>query len=59
MGVRLTSPLTGRSEEVRLIEAAISSSDTSGVIVCGAAGVATTSRRCYRADGCDRMLSGG
>ena len=37
--VRLAWPLTGRSEEMRLIEAAISDPETSGVIVCGAAGV--------------------
>jgi DNA-binding CsgD family transcriptional regulator len=37
--MRLTWPLTGRLEEQRLIEAAISDSDSSGVVVCGAAGV--------------------
>jgi DNA-binding CsgD family transcriptional regulator len=37
--VRLTWPLTGRSKEQRLIEAAIFDSDSSGIVVCGAAGV--------------------
>jgi DNA-binding CsgD family transcriptional regulator len=37
--VRLTWPLTGRSKELRLIEAAIFDSDASGIVVCGAAGV--------------------
>jgi DNA-binding CsgD family transcriptional regulator len=37
--VRLTWPLTGRSKELRLIEAAIFDSDSSGIVVCGAAGV--------------------
>jgi DNA-binding CsgD family transcriptional regulator len=37
--MRLAWPLTGRSEEMRLIEAAISDPDASGIIVCGAAGV--------------------
>jgi ATP-dependent Clp protease ATP-binding subunit ClpA len=37
--VRLTWPLTGRSRELRLIEAAILDPDSSGIIVCGAAGV--------------------
>jgi DNA-binding CsgD family transcriptional regulator len=37
--VRLTWPLTGRSKEQRLIEAAIFDSDLAGVVVCGAAGV--------------------
>lgn len=32
-------PLTGRSREQRLIEAAIFDSDSSGIVVCGAAGV--------------------
>jgi DNA-binding CsgD family transcriptional regulator/tetratricopeptide (TPR) repeat protein len=39
MRVRLTWVLTGRSEELRLIEAAISTPDTSGMVICGAAGV--------------------
>jgi AAA ATPase domain len=39
MEVRLTWPLTGRSRELRLIEAAISDPDSSGIVVCGAAGV--------------------
>ena len=37
--MRLTWPLTGRSEEMRVIEAAISAPDLSGIVVCGAAGV--------------------
>jgi DNA-binding CsgD family transcriptional regulator len=37
--VRLSWPLTGRSEEMRAIEAAIWASDVSGIVVCGAAGV--------------------
>ena len=37
--MRLTWPLTGRLKEQRLIEAAISDSDSSGIVVCGAAGV--------------------
>jgi len=35
----LTWPLTGRLEEKRTIEAALSAPDLSGVLVCGAAGV--------------------
>jgi DNA-binding CsgD family transcriptional regulator len=35
----LSWPLTGRSEEMRTIEAAIVASDVSGIVVCGAAGV--------------------
>jgi DNA-binding CsgD family transcriptional regulator len=37
--MRLVWPLTGRSEEMRAIEAAISTPDVSGIVVCGAAGV--------------------
>jgi DNA-binding CsgD family transcriptional regulator len=37
--VRFTWPLTGRSEEMRTIEAAVSASDRSGIVVCGPAGV--------------------
>jgi DNA-binding CsgD family transcriptional regulator len=37
--VRVRWPLIGRSEEMRAIEAAISSSDVSGIVVYGAAGV--------------------
>jgi hypothetical protein len=36
--MRLPWPLTGRSKEM-LIAAAISASDRSGIVVCGAAGV--------------------
>lgn len=35
----MTWPLTGRSKELRLIEAAIFDPDSSGIVVCGAAGV--------------------
>lgn len=38
-GVRLSWPLIGRTEEMRTIEAAISSSAVSGILVCGAPGV--------------------
>jgi DNA-binding CsgD family transcriptional regulator len=37
--VRLSWPLTGRSEEMRAIAAAIEASDVSGIVVGGAAGV--------------------
>ena len=37
--MRLSWPLIGRTEEMRTIEAAISASDVSGIVVCGAAGV--------------------
>ena len=37
--MRLAWPLTGRSKEQRLIEAAIFDSDRAGVVLCGAAGV--------------------
>ena len=37
--MRLGWPLTGRSKEMRLIEAALSDWDCSGIVVCGAAGV--------------------
>lgn len=37
--MRLTWPLTGRSEEMRSIEAAIAAPDSSGIVVWGAAGV--------------------
>jgi DNA-binding CsgD family transcriptional regulator len=37
--MRLTWPLTGRSKEMRLIEAALSDRDCSGIVVCGPAGV--------------------
>ena len=35
----MTWPLTGRSEEMRVIQAALSAPDTSGIVVHGAAGV--------------------
>jgi DNA-binding CsgD family transcriptional regulator len=37
--MRLAWPLTGRSEEMRAIEAAIVDPDVAGIVVCGAAGV--------------------
>jgi DNA-binding CsgD family transcriptional regulator len=37
--VRLSWPLTGRTEEMRAIEAAILASDVSGIVIFGAAGV--------------------
>jgi DNA-binding CsgD family transcriptional regulator len=37
--MRLSWPLTGRSDEMRAIEAAIADPDVSGIVVCGAAGV--------------------
>jgi DNA-binding CsgD family transcriptional regulator len=37
--MRLSWPLTGRSEEMRAIETAILASDASGIVICGAAGV--------------------
>jgi hypothetical protein len=37
--VGLSWPLTGRSEEMRAVEAAILASDVSGIVICGAAGV--------------------
>ena len=37
--MRLTWPLTGRSEELRFIEAAVSDADCAGLVVLGAAGV--------------------
>jgi DNA-binding CsgD family transcriptional regulator len=37
--VHLKWPLTGRAEELRTIEAAISDPDCSGIVICGAAGV--------------------
>ena len=39
MRVRLTWPLTGRSKEMRLIDAALSDPDSSGIVISGAAGV--------------------
>ena len=37
--MRYSWPLTGRSEEMRVIDAALSAADLSGIVVCGAAGV--------------------
>src|ERR1700755_1412234 len=37
--MRLTWPLVGRAKEMRLIEAALSDPSTSGVVICGPAGV--------------------
>jgi DNA-binding CsgD family transcriptional regulator len=35
----LTWPLTGRSEEMRIVQAALQAPETSGIVLCGAAGV--------------------
>ena len=40
--MRLPWPLTGRSEEMRLIEAALSDPSSSGTVICGAAAPETT-----------------
>jgi hypothetical protein len=37
--VRFAWPLTGRTEELRTIEAAIAAPEVSGIVICGAAGV--------------------
>ena len=37
--VHLKWPLTGRAEELRIIEAAMSDRDSSGIVIGGAAGV--------------------
>src|SRR5262245_36415915 len=37
--VDLKWPLTGRAEELHVIEAAVSDPDCSGIVICGAAGV--------------------
>jgi DNA-binding CsgD family transcriptional regulator len=37
--MRLTWPLTGRSQEMRLIESALSDADCAGIVISGAAGV--------------------
>src|ERR1700694_2848120 len=37
--MRYSWPLTGRSEEMRVSDAALSAADLSGIVVCGAAGV--------------------
>lgn len=37
--MHLSWPLVGRSEEMRLIEAALTASDCAGIAICGAAGV--------------------
>jgi DNA-binding CsgD family transcriptional regulator len=39
LGVRVTWPLFGRSEELGAIAAALAATDCAGVVVCGAAGV--------------------
>jgi hypothetical protein len=39
LGVRFTWPLTGRAEELRVIEAAIADPELSGIVICGTAGV--------------------
>jgi DNA-binding CsgD family transcriptional regulator len=54
--VRLSWPLTGRSEELRLINTALSGSDAAGIVVVGAAGVGKS--RVARA-GLDAAMSTG
>ena len=62
--MRLSWPLIGRTEEMRTIEAAISASAVSGVLVCGAAGVGK-SRIAYEAlaaaaaQGCETRWTAG
>jgi DNA-binding CsgD family transcriptional regulator len=56
--MRLTWPLTGRSEELRTVQAALSAPDTAGIIICGSAGVgksrvAREALACAAADGCE------
>lgn len=40
--MHLKWPLTGRAEELRIIEASVSDPDSSGIVVCGTAGVGKT-----------------
>ena len=40
--MRLTWPLIGRSKELRLIDAALTDRHSSGIVVCGPAGVGKT-----------------
>jgi DNA-binding CsgD family transcriptional regulator len=56
--VRLTWPLTGRSKELRLIEAAVLDAESAGMVVCGAAGVgksriAREALTCAASQGCE------
>ena len=44
--MRLAWPLTGRSKEMRLIEAALSDPGSSGIVICGAAGVGKSRIAC-------------
>ena len=37
--MRLTWPLTGRSEEIRAVRAGVSAPDSAGIVVCGPAGI--------------------
>ena len=37
--MRLTWPLTGRSEEIKAVRAGVSAPDSAGVVVCGPAGI--------------------
>ena len=48
VSVRLAWPLTGRAQEMRLIEAALSDPGSSGMVICGASGVGK-SRIAYEA----------
>jgi hypothetical protein len=54
--VRLTWPLTGRSEELRIIEAALSAPDLSGIVVGGAAVLRI--RGSVAVNNCDRIAEG-
>jgi DNA-binding CsgD family transcriptional regulator len=54
--MRLTWPLTGRAEEMRLIDTAISDPAVAGMVICGAAGVGK-SRIAHEA--LDAVASGG
>src|SRR3984957_20544168 len=62
--MRMRWPLIGRSEEMRAIQAAISASDVSGIVVYGAAGVgksriARESSPAAEYHGCEGRLAGG
>ena len=57
-------PLTGHAEELRIIEAAISDQDLSGIVVCGAAGVgksrvAREALLCAASVGCETRWAAG
>lgn len=57
-------PLTGRAEELRVIEAAISDPDLAGIVICGAAGVgksrvAREALSCAASNGCETRWAAG